>query len=345
MRALVKSQPGPGLELMDVAEPAPAESEVLIRVLRTGVCGSDLHLERWDTWAQSVAEPPLIIGHEIFGHVAELGSGVGRVKVGDRVSVEGHLVCQECRNCRGGRRHLCERTSIVGVHRAGGFADYVAVPADNVWVHDADVADDVAAIFDPLGNAVHTALTFPLAGEDVVITGAGPIGVMAVTLARHVGARNIVVTDASDYRLALAEAAGADLALNVARGDLQSARAELSLNDGFGVGLEMSGAPTATRDMLANLARGGRIAMLGMPSDPYAIDWNTVIGHMITIKGIHGRRMFDTWYAMSGMLSRSPRLAASVKNVITNRFPAERWQDAFATTASGQCGKVVLDWS
>lgn len=346
MRALVKPRPGPGLELVDVPEPTPGADEVKIRVLRAGLCGTDLHLHGWDEWAASaVPTTPQVIGHEFFGEVVEVGAMVTSVAVGDRVSGEGHLVCRSCRNCRAGRRHLCINTVGIGVNRDGAFADFVVIPAANAWVHTDGIDPDLGAIFDPLGNAVHTTLSFPLAGEDVVITGAGPIGVMAAAIARHVGARYIAVTDLSDHRLELAKGAGADLLVNAASSDLAAAMRELGMKEGFDVGLEMSGAPPAVADMLDNLNHGGRIAMLGLPKDPYPIDWSKVITHMITIKGIYGREMYDTWYTMSAMLSTSPALRETISSVITHRFPAEEWEDAFAIAASGECGKVIMDWS
>lgn len=345
MRALVKDTAGPGLQLLDRPEPEAGPADVKIRVLRAGLCGTDLHLEQWDDWAASVVSPPLILGHEFFGEVVEVGDSVAEVEVGQRVSGEGHVVCGSCRNCRAGRRHVCIRTSSVGVNRDGAFADYVVIPASNVWVHSDDIDPDLGAVFDPLGNAVHTALTFRLAGEDVVVTGAGPIGVMAAAIARHVGARNIVVTDISDYRLKLASGAGADLALNVTDRTLADAQAELHMKEGFDVGLEMSGSPDAMDEMLRNLNHGARVAMLGLPKDPFPVDWGRVITHMITIKGIYGRQMYDTWYSMSAMLQTSSTLREAVRSVITHRFAAVDWQEAFATARSGACGKVVMDWS
>jgi len=318
---------------------------VKIRVLRAGLCGTDLHLEQWDEWAASTVRAPLVIGHEFFGEVVEVGEGVASCAVGDRVSGEGHIVCGTCRNCRAGRRHVCIHTQGVGVNRDGAFADYVVIPASNVWVQPADLDPDLGAVFDPLGNATHTALQWPMVGEDVVITGAGPIGVMAAAIARHAGARHVVVTDLSDYRLDLARRAGADLVLNVGRASLADAQRQLGMREGFDIGLEMSGAPAAMEDMLANLNHGARVAMLGLPSAAYPIDWARVITHMITLKGIYGREMYDTWYAMSSMLSSSETFRAAITSVITHRFPAQSWEEAFATARSGQCGKVVLDWS
>jgi threonine 3-dehydrogenase len=345
MRALVKPEAGPGLELVDRPEPEVGPGEVKIRVLRAGLCGTDLHLEQWDDWAASTVRPPLVLGHEFFGEVVEVAADVDSVQVGQKASGEGHVVCGTCRNCRAGRRHLCIRTNSVGVNRDGAFADFVVIPASNVWVQPDDLDPDLGAVFDPLGNAVHTTLSFPLAGEDVLVTGAGPIGVMSAAVARHVGARKVVVTDVSDYRLDLARGAGADLVVNVAERRVAEAQRELGMREGFDIGLEMSGNPSAVEEMLANMNHGGRIAMLGLPKDPFPIDWGRVITHMITIKGIYGRQMYDTWYAMSSMLQTSDRLREAVASVITHRFPAEQWQDGFDAARSGQCGKVVLDWS
>ena len=300
MRALVKETAGPGLKLLDRPEPEAGPGEAKIRVRRAGLCGTDLHLEQWDDWAASIVKTPLVLGHEFFGEVVEVGGGVTEVLPGQRVSGEGHVVCGTCRNCRAGRRHVCIRTSSVGVNRDGAFADFVVIPAGNVWVHPDDIDPDLGAVFDPLGNAVHTTLSFPLGGEDVVVTGAGPIGVMAASIARHVGARNVVVTDVSDYRLELARGAGADLAVNVSGQppgrSLEQAQSALGMKEGFDVGLEMSGSPQAMEEMLRNLNHGARVAMLGLPEEPFGIDWGRVITHMITIKGIYGREMYDTWY-------------------------------------------------
>jgi threonine 3-dehydrogenase len=345
MRALVKPEAGPGLELVDRPEPEVGPGEVKIRVLRAGLCGTDLHLEQWDDWAASTVRPPLVLGHEFFGEVVEVAADVDSVQVGQKASGEGHVVCGTCRNCRAGRRHLCIRTNSVGVNRDGAFADFVVIPASNVWVQPDDLDPDLGAVFDPLGNAVHTTLSFPLAGEDVLVTGAGPIGVMSAAVARHVGARKVVVTDVSDYRLDLARGAGADLVVNVAERRVAEAQRELGMREGFDIGLEMSGNPSAVEEMLANMNHGGRIAMLGLPKDPFPIDWGRVITHMLTIKGIYGRQMYDTWYAMSSMLQTSDRLREAVASVITHRFPAEQWQDGFDAARSGRCGKVVLDWS
>jgi threonine 3-dehydrogenase len=345
MRALVKSSAGPGLELVEWPEPTVGPDDVKIRVLRAGLCGTDLHLESWDDWAASVVRPPLVIGHEYFGEVVEIGEDVTSVHVGQKVSGEGHVTCGTCRNCRAGRRHVCIRTNSVGVNRDGAFADYVVIPAGNVWVHPDDMDADLGAIFDPFGNAVHTALQFPVVGEDVLVTGAGPIGIMASAIARHSGARFVVITDVSDYRLDLARQAGVDLTVNVARTSIAEAQHELGMKEGFDIGMEMSGNPQAVADMLGNMNHGGRVALLGLPKDPFPIDWGKVITHMITIKGIYGREMFDTWYKMSSILATSQWMRDAIGSVITHRFPAEKWQDAFDTARSGQCGKVVMDWS
>ncbi len=344
MRALVKEQAGPGLRMVDRPEPALQAGQVKIRVLRAGLCGTDLHLQSWDDWAAATVRPPVIIGHEFCGEVVDVASDVVGVECGDRVSGEGHLVCGTCRNCRAGRRHLCINTIGLGIHRDGAFAEFVVLPASNVWVHPADLDPDLGAIFDPLGNAVHSVLTFPMPGEDVLITGAGPIGVMSAALARHVGARYVVATDKSPYRLALAEAAGADLAVDVGQRRIADAMADLGMREGFDIGLEMSGVPSAVEEMLATMNHGGRVAMLGLPHAPYSVDWGRIVTHMITIKGIYGREMYDTWYSMGAMLGSSQTLRSRVASVITHRFPAEEWPEAFETARSGQCGKVVMVW-
>lgn len=345
MRALTKLSADPGLELLDHPEPGCGAWDVKIRVLRAGICGTDLHLADWDDWARSTVDPPLVIGHEFYGEIVEVGSEVTSVAVGDRASGEGHIVCGTCRNCRAGHRHVCIAIEGLGVNRDGAFADFVVLPATNVWVHPADLDPDLGAIFDPLGNATHTALQWPMVGEDVVITGAGPIGVMSAAIARHAGARYVVVSDASDYRLELARTAGADLTINVTRESLADAQTNLGMKEGFDIGMEMSGAGPAVIDMIANMNHGGRIALLGLPHQSYDLDWGKVITHMITLKGIYGREMYDTWYAMSQMIAASQRFRSAVSQVITHRLPAERWEDAFAAARSGQCGKVVLDWS
>jgi threonine 3-dehydrogenase len=343
--ALFKPSGAPGLELDERPEPETGPRDVKIRVLRTGICGTDLHIEAWDAWAASSINPPIIPGHEFYGEVVEIGSQVADVQVGAMVSGEGHIVCGTCRNCRAGRRQMCIRTLGVGVNRDGAFAEFVVIPESNVWVHHEDIDPELGAIFDPFGNAVHTALSFPLVGEDVLITGAGPIGLMAAAVARHVGARFIVVTDVSAPRLALAEGMGADLTVNVATSRILEAQHQLGMREGFDVGFEMSGHPGALPEMIANLNHGGRVAMLGLPSQPIDVDWAKVVTHMITIKGIYGREMFETWVAMSAMLHTSAWLRAALSSVITDRFPAERWQEGFDAARAATGGKVVLDWS
>ncbi len=345
MRALYKATAGPGFEFTERPEPEAGPGEVKIRVLRTGLCGTDLHIESWDAWAASEIRTPLIPGHEFYGEVVALGSGVHDVKVGDRVSGEGHIVCGTCRNCRAGRRQMCIRMLSVGVHRDGAFADFVVIPESNVWVHGADIEPDVGAIFDPFGNAVHTALAFPLTGEDVLITGAGPIGLLAAAVARHIGARFLVATDVSPARLELAKRMGVDLAVDVRTTRIAEAQRQLGMREGFDIGLEMSGHPTALPEMIENMNHGGRIAMLGLPSQPITVDWAKVVSHMLTIKGIYGREMYETWYAMSAMLASSTQLRQAVSAVITDRFAAQDWAKAFDTARSGSTGKVVLDWS
>ncbi|MGH3657133.1 MAG: L-threonine 3-dehydrogenase, partial [Micromonosporaceae bacterium] len=325
--------------------PVVGDTDVLIRVLRTGICGTDLHIDSWDDWARQTVSPPLVLGHEFVGEVVAVGTAVGAterpVSVGDLVSGEGHLVCGRCRNCMAGRRHLCIRTVGLGVHRDGAFAEYVSLPASNVWVHTDSIDLDVAAVFDPFGNAVHTATAFNTFGEDVLITGAGPIGIMAAAVVRHAGARHVVITDVSEYRLRLAEKVGVSLALDVSRGSIADAQRHLGMKEGFDVGLEMSGQPSALRDMIANMTHGGRIAMLGLPSEEIAVDWSKVVTHMLTIKGIYGRQMFETWYAMSVLLQRGLDLSP----VITGRYGYTQYDLAFAEARSGRCGKVVLDWT
>jgi threonine 3-dehydrogenase len=341
MRALLKPTASPGLELTDVDTPEVGEHHVLIKVLRTGICGTDLHVERWDDWAARAIAPPLVLGHEFVGEVAEVGPGVQEVRVGDLVSGEGHLVCGTCRNCMAGKRHLCIRTVGLGVHTNGAFAEYVVLPEQNVWVHRHEVDLDVAAIFDPFGNAVHTALAFPVLGEDVLITGAGPIGIMAAAVARHAGARHGVVTDVSEYRLELARKVGVTVALDVSSGTVTDVQRQLDMAEGFDIGLEMSGKPQALQDMIANMRHGGRIAVLGLPTGEVAIDMASVVTRMLTIKGIYGREMYETWYAMSVLLQGG----LDISPLITHRFGYEQHEEAFATAQSGHCGKVVIDWT
>ncbi|MFF5563598.1 L-threonine 3-dehydrogenase [Streptomyces sp. NPDC012623] len=341
MKALVKHRAEPGLWLMDVPEPRTGPGDVLIKVLRTGICGTDLHIRSWDGWARKAVTTPRVLGHEFAGEVVSVGAAVRDVAVGDLVSGEGHLVCGTCRNCLAGRRHLCRSTVGLGVGRDGAFAEYVALPASNVWVHRAQVALDVAAIFDPFGNAVHTALSFPLVGEDVLITGAGPIGIMAAAVARHAGARNVVITDVSPYRLELARKAGATLALDVSGTDISEAQRVLGLKEGFDIGLEMSGRPEAMRDMVANMTHGGRIAMLGLPAEEFAVDWSKIVTSMITVKGIYGREMFETWYAMTVLLEGGLDLTP----VITGSYGYQDFDKAFDEAATARSGKIILDWT
>ncbi|HEX7404677.1 MAG TPA: L-threonine 3-dehydrogenase [Candidatus Nanopelagicaceae bacterium] len=344
MLALFKPTDTPGLELTERPEPQVGDRDVKIRVLRTGICGTDLHIQSWDAWASSSITPPIIPGHEFYGEVVEVGADVRDVSVGARVSGEGHIVCGTCRNCRAGRRHMCIRTSGVGVNRDGAFAQFIVIPESNVWVHQNQIDPDLGAIFDPFGNAVHTALSFPLVGEDVLITGAGPIGLMAAAVARHVGARFIVVTDISEPRLALARKMGADLTVNVVKSRIADVQKALGMHEGFDVGFEMSGHPSALPEMILNLNHGGRVAMLGLPSEPINLDWAKVVTHMITIKGIYGREMYETWVAMSAMLQSSQWLREALSTVITDRFPITQWEEAFATARAGTGGKVVLNW-
>ncbi|WP_171169103.1 L-threonine 3-dehydrogenase [Streptomyces sp. I05A-00742] len=341
MKALVKHKAEPGLWLMDVPEPETGPGDVLIRVLRTGICGTDLHIRSWDGWAQGAVRTPLVLGHEFVGEVAEVGADVRDIAVGDLVSGEGHLVCGKCRNCLAGRRHLCRSTVGLGVGRDGAFAEYVALPASNVWVHRTEVDLDIAAIFDPFGNAVHTALSFPLVGEDVLITGAGPIGIMAAAVARHAGARNVVITDVSEPRLDLARKVGATLACNVAESSIADAQRALGLREGFDIGLEMSGRPEALQDMIANMTHGGRIAMLGLPSQEFPVDWSKLVTSMITIKGIYGREMYETWYAMTVLLEAGLDLAP----VVTGRYSHRDFDAAFYEAATARSGKIILDWT
>src|SRR2546423_8548465 len=340
MKALVKKQASPGLWLDEVPVPAAGINDVLIQVLRTGICGTDLHIYKWDAWAQKTIPVPLVIGHEFVGRVVEVGSNVKDFHPGDIVSAEGHVVCGRCRNCLAGRRHLCADTKGIGVNRDGAFAEYISVPMTNVWHHKPAIDREVAAIFDPFGNAVHTALSFDVLGEDVLITGAGPIGIMAAAIVKHAGARFIVVTDVNDYRLALAEEMSAVVALNVKNGSLRDAQHQLGMKEGFDVGLEMSGSPSAFRDMIENMAHGGKIAMLGIPSEAVSIDWHKVIFNMLTVKGIYGREMYETWYKMTVMLESG----LDVKPVITHQFHYTEFQKGFEVMKSGQSGKVILDW-
>ncbi|MDR1808552.1 MAG: L-threonine 3-dehydrogenase [Propionibacteriaceae bacterium] len=345
MKALLKSQPGPGFDWADVPEPEAGPDDVLIKVLRTGICGTDLHLFEWDDWAAQAAKTPFIPGHEFYGEVVAVGANVHDVAVGDQVSGEGHIVCGTCRNCRAGRRQMCIRTIGLGLQRDGAFAEYLTLPAVNVWVHHAAVTPEVGAIFDPLGNAVHVALAFPLIGEDVLVTGCGPIGLMAIAVARHCGARFIVATDISPRRLELAKGMGADAVIDVTQDHIRTAQTSLGMREGFDVGFEMSGAPEALPEMIQNMNHGGRIALLGLPHGEIGIDWGTVVTHMLTLKGIYGREMFETWNAMGGMLQSSQTLSDRIASVVSDRLPAREWREGFARAAAAEGGKVVLDWT
>jgi threonine 3-dehydrogenase len=341
MQALVKKKSEKGLWLDEVPVPQIGINDVLIQVLRTGICGTDLHIYKWDAWAQKTIPVPMVVGHEFVGRIVEVGSNVRDFRAGDIVSGEGHVVCGHCRNCLAGRRHLCKDTQGIGVNRPGAFAEYLALPMTNVWVHDPSIPRDVQSIFDPFGNAVHTALSFDVLGEDVLITGAGPIGLMAAAVVHHAGARHIVITDVNPYRLELARKMGATLALDVRSDTLAAAQKRLGMKEGFDVGLEMSGNGAAFRDMLANMCHGGKIALLGIPDKELAIDWNTVIFNMLTVKGIYGREMYETWYKMTVMLQSG----LDIQPVITHRFGFRDFQKGFDAMLTGDCGKVVLTWA
>ena len=341
MKAQVTRKSEPGLWLEEVPKPSIGLNDVLIRIDRTGICGTDAHIYKWDEWARKTIPVPMVIGHEFVGEIIEAGSNVKDFFPGQVVSGEGHVVCGRCRNCLAGRRHLCADTKGVGVNRPGAFAEYLALPMSNVWVHSNGINRDVAAIFDPFGNAVHTALSFPVLGEDVLITGAGPIGIMAAAVVRHAGARYVVITDVNDYRLELARKMGVTLAVNPLQKNLKDIQKELGMHEGFDVGLEMSGNSAAFRDMLSNMSHGAKIAMLGIPEKEMAIDWNTVVFSMLTIKGIYGREMYETWYKMTVMLQSG----LDISPVITHRFKYTDFQKGFDAMLSGQSGKVILNWS
>jgi threonine 3-dehydrogenase len=341
MRALIKAKATEGLWLEDVPEPEIGINDVLIRVRKTGICGTDLHIYGWDAWAQKTIPVPMVVGHEFVGEIAEVGSNVSDFQAGDLVSGEGHVVCGRCRNCMAGRRHLCAHSIGLGVQRPGAFAEYVALPMTNVWDHWQGIDEEVASIFDPFGNAVHTALTFPVLGEDVLVTGAGPIGCMAVAVARHAGARHVVVTDLNPYRLELAGRMGATLAVDPRERDLADVQRELGMTEGFDIGLEMSGNADALRTMIANMAHGGRIAVLGIPTAEIALDFDPIIFNQLTLQGIYGREMYNTWYQMTVMLQSG----LDIGPVITHRFSHRDFEEAFAVARSGQSGKVILDWT
>src|SRR5277367_3830965 len=341
MKALVKSRAERGLWLEDIAKPTIGINDVLIHVRYAGICGTDVHIYQWDEWAQKTIPVPMAIGHEFVGEIVEVGSNVNDFYPGDIVSGEGHVTCGRCRNCLAGRRHLCAYTSGVGVNRPGAFAEFIALPMTNIWRHDPGINQEVAAIFDPFGNAVHTALSFPVLGEDVLITGAGPIGIMAIPVVRHAGARHVVVTDMNPYRLDLARKMGATLAVNPAETSLPEVQKQLGMSEGFDVGLEMSGSPQALRDMIDNMSHGGKIAMLGIPAKEMPMDWRHVIFNMLTIKGIYGREMYETWYQMSVMLESG----LDITPVITHRYRFDEYEKGFEAMRAGGSGKVILDWT
>jgi threonine 3-dehydrogenase len=341
MQAIIKEAPGPGLALKSVPLPAVGPNDVLIKIIKASICGTDVHIDKWDAWASQTLKPPIVIGHEFVGTIEASGNNVQGFASGDLVTAEGHLVCGRCRNCLAGRRHLCKDTVGVGVHRDGAFAEFVSVPASNVWHADTSIASDVLSCFDPLGNAVHTALSFDLLGEDVLITGAGPIGCMAVAIARHAAARHIVVTDVNPYRLELAKKMGATLAINPKSESLFDIEKQLGMKEGFDVGLEMSGSPDALRDMVNAMVHGGKIALLGILPSNASVDWLKVIFNGLTLKGIYGRQIYETWYKTTTMLQSG----LDIGPVITHRFPFSEFRDAFDLMASGKSGKIILEWT
>jgi threonine 3-dehydrogenase len=340
MKALVKSEAKPGIWMKDIEEPKVGPNDVLIKIAKTAICGTDMHIYQWDAWAQKTIPVPMAVGHEYYGRIVDMGSEVRGFAVGDRVSGEGHLTCGFCRNCRAGRRHLCIHTVGVGVNRQGCFAEYLVIPASNAFKLPDAITDDIASILDPFGNATHTALAFNMVGEDVLITGAGPIGIMAVAISKKIGARNVVITDVNDYRLGLAAKMGATRAINVTRQKLDDTMKELGMQEGFDVGLEMSGNAAAFRDMLRTMHHGGSVALLGIPPGDTAIDWNQVIFKGLNMRGIYGREMFETWYKMAALLQGG----LDISPVITHHFPIQEFQKGFETMGSGQSGKVILDW-
>lgn len=341
MKSLVKAKAEPGIWMEETPIPDIGPNDVLVRIKKSAICGTDLHIYKWDDWASKTIPVPMVVGHEYIGTIEKLGSEVKHLTIGQRVSGEGHIVCGHCRNCRAGKRHLCRNTMGVGVNRPGSFAQFLSLPADNIFPIPDDIEDDLAAIFDPFGNAVHTTLSFDLVGEDVLITGAGPIGAMAVAICKHVGARHVVITDVNPYRLELARTLGATRAVDVSKENLASVMKELGMKEGFDVGLEMSGVESAFQSMIQSMNHGGKIAMLGIPSGgKMAIDWNQVIFKGLIIKGIYGREMYETWYKMASMLQSG----LNIRPVITHRLPIDRYKEGFEAMASGQCGKVILNW-
>lgn len=341
MKALAKLKAEPGLWMTDTDKPEYGHNDLLIKIKKTAICGTDVHIFKWDDWSQKTVPVGMTVGHEYVGEVAAMGDGVRGFEIGDRVSGEGHITCGHCRNCRAGRRHLCRNTVGVGVNRPGAFAEYLVIPSDNAFKLPDEISDDMAAIFDPFGNAVHTALSFDLVGEDVLITGAGPIGIMAAAVARHAGARHVVITDINDYRLQLAEKMGATRAVNTSKTDLSIVMQELNMKEGFDIGMEMSGVPVAFRQMLEAMNHGGKIAMLGIPPGDMGVDWNQVIFKGLVIKGIYGREMFETWYKMAALLQSGLDLTP----MITHTMPVDQFEEGFDIMISGQSGKVILDWS
>jgi threonine 3-dehydrogenase len=341
MKALVKSSPERGLWLEEIPVPEIGINDVLIRVRYTGICGTDLHIYEWDDWAKATIPVPMAIGHEFCGEIVAVGSNVNDFHPGEIVSGEGHVVCGRCRNCLAGRRHLCAHTQGVGVNRPGAFAEFIALPMSNIWRHSPSVNQEVAAIFDPFGNAVHTALSFPVLGEDVLITGAGPIGIMAAAVVRHAAARHVVITDVNEARLELARKMGVTLAVNPTKTTLAEVQKQLGMQEGFDVGLEMSGNASAFRDMITNMSHGGKIAMLGIPAKEMTMEWKTVIFNMLTIKGIYGREMYETWYQMTVMLESG----LDITPVITHRYRFDEYEKGFDAMRAGGSGKVILDWT
>lgn len=341
IKALAKLKPEVGIWMTKVDKPEPGHNDLLIKIHKTAICGTDIHIYNWDEWSQNTIPVPMVVGHEYVGEVVGMGQEVRGFTVGDRVSGEGHITCGHCRNCRAGRTHLCRNTIGVGVNRSGAFAEYLVIPSFNAFKIPAGISDDLAAIFDPFGNAVHSALSFDVVGEDVLITGAGPIGIMAAAVAKHAGARYVVITDINEYRLDLARKMGVTRAVNVAQQKLEDVISQLGMTEGFDVGLEMSGAPVAFNSMLKNMSHGGKIALLGIPPSDMSIDWNMVIFKGLVIKGIYGREMFETWYKMSSLIQSGLEL----KPIITHTYPVDKFQEGFDMMLSGKSGKVILDWT
>ena len=341
MKALVKAAPEEGLVMQQVEVPAPGPDEVLVKVKKTAICGTDVHIWKWDEWSACTVPTPMVVGHEFCGEIVETGSAVRKFSIGERVSGEGHIVCGTCRNCRAGRGHLCRNTLGVGVNRPGAFAEYLCLPQENIVPIPEDIPDEIAAIFDPFGNAVHTALSFDLIGEDVLVTGAGPIGIMGALVAQQVGARKVVITDISEYRIQLAREMGVKHVVNAATQDLNDVMNSLGMTEGFDIGLEMSGAAPAMRDMIDKMNNGGRIALLGIAPTEFAVDWNKIIFKMLQVKGIYGREIFETWYKMIALVQSGLDLSG----LITHRITAEEFEQGFSHMLSGEAGKVVMDWS